>query len=84
MTRSEILLCAVYAIIAVVALVATWSHNLAFMRQPGNQDIASWYQALYVNHAAASFTNDLLLLALVGCLFMAVEGRRLGMRFVWV
>ncbi|MBP8001515.1 MAG: DUF2834 domain-containing protein [Chloroflexi bacterium] len=34
--------------------------------------------------AAASFTNDLLLLALAGVVFMAVEARRLHMRFVWV
>jgi hypothetical protein len=84
MTRSEKILCAVYAIIAVVALVATWSNNIAFMSQPENQGLLSWYNALYANHAAASFTNDLFMLALAGCIFMAVEARRLHMRFVWV
>ena len=83
MTRSEKLLCLVYAIIAVIALITTWSNNLAFMAQPENQNIRSWIDALYVNHAAASFTNDLLMLGLAGCIFMAVEGWRLHMRFVW-
>ena len=84
MTRSEKILCAGYAIIAGIALVATWSNNIAFMLQPENRDVLSWYHALYVNHAAASFTNDLLMLALAGCIFMAFEGHRLHMRFVWV
>lgn len=84
MTRSDKVLCVVYALMALVALIATWSHNIAFMRQPDNQTVMSWYNALYANHAAASFTNDLLLLALAGSLFMVVEGYRLQMRYVWV
>jgi hypothetical protein len=73
-----------YAIIALVALVATWSNNIAFMLQPGNTTIQSWYEAVYANYAAASFTNDLFMLALAGCMFIVVEGRRLQMRFVYV
>jgi len=84
MTRSEKILCGVYALIAFVALIATWSNNLAFMSEPGNQNALSFYRALYVNPAAASFTNDLLLYALAGFIFMVLEGRRLHIRFVWV
>ncbi len=84
MTRSEKTLCAVYALIAIIALVATWSNNIGFMLQPENRDVLSWYRALYANQAAASFTNDLLMLALAGCIFMAIEARRLNMRFVWI
>ncbi len=84
MIRSEKILCAIYALIAVVALIATWSNNIAFMSQPENQGLLSWYNALYANHAAASFTNDLLMLTLAGVIFMVVEARRLHMRFVWV
>lgn len=84
MTRSEKILCAVYALVAAVALVATWTNNIAFMLQPENQNVFSWYRALYANPAAASFTNDLLLVALAACIFMAHEARRLHMRFVWI
>lgn len=84
MTRSEKIICGVYAFIAVVALIATWSNNIAFFLQPENQNVLSFYRALYANPAAASFTNDLLLYALTGCIFMALEARRLHMRYVWV
>lgn len=84
MTRSEKTLCAVYALIALIALVATWSNNIGFMLQPENRAVVSWYRALYMNQAMASFTNDLLLVALAGCIFMAMEARRLNMRFVWI
>ncbi len=83
MTRSEKTLCAVYAGLALVALVATWSNNLAFMAQPENQHLLSWYEALYANAAAASFTNDLLLFAGAAFIFMALEARDLEIRFVW-
>jgi Ca2+/Na+ antiporter len=83
MIRSEKILCSIYAIIAFVALIATWSNNLAFIREPENQNVVSFYRALYANPAAASFTNDLLLYALAGFIFMALEARRLHIRFVW-
>ena len=83
-TQTDKTLCAVYALIAIIALVATWSNNIGFMRQPENRDVLSWYRALYANQAAASFTNDLLMLALAGCIFMVIEARRLKMRFVWI
>lgn len=83
MTRSEKSLCIIYAVIAVVALIATWSNNLAFMQQPESRTIQGWYEALYANYAAASFINDLFLLGIAACIFMVVEGRRLHMRYVW-
>ena len=84
MTRSEKTLCIVYAIIAVVALLATQVNNIAFFLQPQNGGMIGYRNALYANPAVASFTNDLLLYALAGCIFMAVEARRLRIRYVWV
>ena len=83
MTRSERLLCVAYVLIAIVALYATWSNNIAFSSPPNSGGPLGFVRALYVNHAAASITNDLLLFALAGCVFMVVEGRRLQVRFVW-
>lgn len=83
MTRSDRLLCIAYVLIAIVALYATWSNNIAFSSQPNSGGPLGFVRALYVNHAAASITNDLLLFALAGCVFMVVEGRRLQLRFVW-
>ena len=82
MTRSEKILCAVYAVIAVIALFATWSYNLAFMAQPDNGMMAGFFRAAYSNPAAASFSNDLLMLTIAACIFMVFEARRLNIRFV--
>jgi phosphate/sulfate permease len=83
MTRSEKLLCWVYALVAVVSLIATWSNNLAFLAQPEHWSIASWVRALYVNPAAASFVNDLFGLGIAATIFMVVEARRLRIRHLW-
>ena len=84
MTRFEKTICVVYAVIALVALATTWINNIAFFNQPQNGGALGFYYALYANPATASFTNDLLLYAISGCIFMAVEARRLGIRYVWV
>lgn len=83
MTRSDKLLCLIYAIIALAALVTTQVNNLAFLIQPNNGGALGLVAALYAS-PAASFTNDLLFYALAGSVFMAVEGHRLGLRHVWV
>lgn len=84
MRRAEKLLCWVYALIAAVSLVATWSNNLAFLAQPEHWSVASWVRALYVNPAAASFVNDLFGLGIAATIFMVVEARRLGVRHIWI
>jgi hypothetical protein len=84
MTRAEKIICSLYALIAVIALVTTWTNNIAFMLEPQNQNAWSFFQALYANGATASITNDILLYALAGCIFMVLEARRLHMRHVWV
>jgi hypothetical protein len=38
----------------------------------------------YVNPAAASLSNDLFLVAGVAMIFMVVEARRVGVRYVWI
>jgi hypothetical protein len=84
MTGSRKLLCAVYALLAAAALVATWSQNLAFFAQSPGAGMAGFVRAAYVNPAAASLSNDLLLLCAAAIVFMLVEARRLAIRFVWV
>ncbi len=84
MNNKDKLLCAIYALIALVALPATWINNLAFITQANHSSIADFFGAAYVNAAAASLSNDLFLLALATCIFMVVEGRRVGVRYVWL
>jgi Terpene cyclase DEP1 len=78
------LICAAYTSIAIVALPATWINNIAFMSQPDNASMMDFVRAAYANAAAASLSNDLFLLAAAACIFMVVEGRRVGVRYVWL
>ena len=77
---SRRILCVVYAAIAVVALVATWSQNIAFFREGGS--FWGFFEALKVNPASRSFTVDIALLLLSVAILMVIEARRLGVRFV--
>ena len=83
MTTKDKLICATYASIALLALPATWINNIAFMQQPNNS-FMEFINAAYVNAAAASLSNDLLFIALAASIFMAIEGKRVGVRFVWL
>jgi uncharacterized membrane protein len=84
MNNKEKLLCAIYLLIALVALPATWINNLAFMTQANHSSVTDFFQAAYVNAASASLSNDLFLLAFATCIFMVIEGRRVGVRYVWL
>lgn len=84
MTRPDKLLCTIYAIIAIIALIATQTNNAAFFSQPDNGGLLGYFRAMYANPAMASASNDLLLFALAGGIYMAVEARRLHIRFVWL
>jgi Terpene cyclase DEP1 len=82
MTSKDKLLCGTYALIALVALPATWINNLAFMTQANNASFTDFFRAAYANAAAASLSNDLFLLAFAASIFMVIEGRRVGIRYV--
>jgi hypothetical protein len=72
----------VYVLIAAIALPATWIHNIAFMNLPDNGGVSGFIAGGYANPAAASLTNDLGLIAMAAVVFMIVEGRRVGVRFI--
>jgi len=84
MDATDKLLCALYALLATLALIGTWTQNLAFMAAPDNGGVGGFLQAAFVNPAAASLSTDLLFLTLTACVWMLTEARRLGIRFVWV
>ncbi len=83
MTTKDKLICATYAAIALFAIPATWVNNIAFMQQPNNS-FMDFINAAYVNAAAASLSNDLLFIAVAASMFMVIEGKRVGVRYVWI
>lgn len=78
---SRKILCAVYVAIAVVALIATWSQNIAFFR--GGGSFLGFWEATKANPASKSITVDIALLLLAVAILMVIEARRLGIKYVW-
>jgi Terpene cyclase DEP1 len=83
MNRPTRTLCVVYGILAVAALVVTWSWNFAFFAAP-DSGLASFLAGAYANPAAASLSSDLLFLTVVAVVWMVIEARRHEIRFVWL
>ena len=82
MTTNRRILSGAYATIAAVALVTTWSQNLAYLHSPGGF-LTSFLQDLKVNAAARSITVDIVLFFLAAAIFIVLEARRLGIPYVW-
>ena len=76
-------LCWTYALIALGALVATWSQNIQFLGEEDNGGLGGFVDGMYENAAAASISNDLLFMLLAAFVFMAGEARRLRIHHLW-
>jgi uncharacterized protein DUF2834 len=83
MTRTDKTLCAVYAALAAVALVATQWTLVDFLRSDDN-DLDAMVDRLTANPVVGFVGIDLGMVALVAVVFMAVEGRRLRLAWWWV
>lgn len=67
-----------YALLAVVGLVGTWYFNLAFAGGGGDGGyLAAWF----ANPASSSAAIDVIVAALVACVFFVREGARLRWRW---
>ncbi|MFI5507064.1 DUF2834 domain-containing protein [Mycobacterium sp. NPDC051804] len=80
-TTSKVL-CGVYALVAVGALVATWSQNLAYV--DSENFLLAFANDLRVTPASRSITVDLFLLGVPLAILMVAEARKHGVRFVWL
>jgi Protein of unknown function DUF2834 len=81
MLISRKVLCGVYATIAIVALVATWSQNIVFFSGGGN--LLAFFEALKTNAPSRSMIADFFLFGLAVTILMVIEGRRVGVKYVW-
>jgi len=80
LTSTDKALCAAYAVLGLLALVWTQIVLVQYIVD-GDGNILDDVTA----NGAATFTViDLLAVAFVALIFMVAEGRRLGMRFLWV
>lgn len=87
--RSRAALCVAYAAIALLALIGTWSHNVAYFH-PGDGlagfalATARYWPDTLTTPAGVSITVDIGLFLLAAAVLMVLEARRLGIRFVWL
>lgn len=83
LSQTDKLLCGIYAVLAIAAVVFAFGNTIAYMLSDGNGGITGFFAAGYVNYATSSLTNDLLIVALAAVVLMVAEARRLGVRYVW-
>ena len=84
MPISRKLLCAVYATIAVAALLATWSQNAAYFQNVPDPvgGFGPFLTDTKVTPASRSITVDIVLFFLAAAIFMVIEARKHRVRFV--
>jgi len=84
MTISRKMLCVVYALIGLVALVGTWGNNIQYFSLGIVGANVHFWQETLVNPASRSITVDILFLGLAAIIWMLLEAHRLSMRGVWL
>lgn len=84
MTTTRKTLRLLYLLIAVLALIGTWGHNIEYLSLGLLGANKTFWQETLVNPASRSITIDLFFLVLAAAVWMLLEARRLGMRFVWL
>ncbi|MFZ5525635.1 MAG: DUF2834 domain-containing protein [Pseudomonadota bacterium] len=83
MSAKQKLLCLVYALIALLALVGTWGHAFSYLPLGVVQANVQFWQDTLVNPASRFIGVDIIMLCMAVWLWMLTEARRLGVRGVW-
>jgi Terpene cyclase DEP1 len=73
----------VYGGIAVAALVATWTQNTAYLHAGIGRFFTDFLAGVEVTPASRSIACDILYFFLAAAIFMVIEARKHGIRFVW-
>jgi hypothetical protein len=75
---------ATFAALTVLGAVGTFIFNLKFSLAGGFNSPTGFVDAATVNFASTSVAIDVAVAATAGIVFMVSEGRRLGVRYIWV
>jgi hypothetical protein len=84
MSQTRKALCIFYGLVALVALIATWSQNLLYFQGDHPAGFGQYLLDLKASGSARSFTVDIGLYLLAGTGLMVTEARRLGVKWVWL
>jgi hypothetical protein len=77
-------LCFAYGLIALLAFVTTWGNAWAYVGLGVVGSNVAFWQDTLVNPASRFLALDVFFLSLAVFVWMVLEARRLGMRFVWL
>lgn len=78
---SKVLLISIYLVLAVAGLVGTWYFNFEFFALNTEK---SYLEAWFANPASSSAAVDIIVVAIMGSIFMLIEGWRLKLRWTWI
>ena len=78
---SKLVLISIYLVLALIGLIGTWYFNFEFFAL--NTDV-SYLEAWFANPASSSAAVDIIMVALMGSVFMLVEGWRIKLQWVWI
>lgn len=74
-----------YGLFAAAGAVVPWYFNLRFMRESGEMLTPQrWVAEGFATTLMGSITSDFLIGTIPVLVWMVVEARRLGMRYIWV
>src|SRR5439155_18973063 len=73
-----------YALLTVLGTVGTFIFNFKFYLAGGFAKPTGFVEAATVNPAATSVAIDIAVAATAGMFFMVSEGRKVGVRYIWV
>lgn len=80
--RGRRVLAVAWFALSLAGLVGTWAFNVAFMADPQG---LGYLEGWFANPASSSAAVDVIVVAVAACLFILVEGVRLGWaRWAWV
>lgn len=74
----------IYGALAVAGFIGTAYFNTQYFQQTPNPVSLAFFEAGFASPAASSITIDLFVTCLAFFVFLFVEGRRLGMRNLWI
>lgn len=83
MSSRQKLLCLLYALTALLALVDTWGHALGYLPLGIVQANVRFWQDTLANPASRFIGVDLIVLCMAVWLWMLTEARRIGLRGAW-
>jgi Terpene cyclase DEP1 len=73
-----------YLLLAVIGLVLPYSQFIAWIAEHHALNMALFIRDLFANRISAFFGLDVIVAAVVLIVFIGNEGKRLGMRLLWL